>query len=165
VKQDYLDFTKANSVLFPQDGGVLYHCTLDVRNGVYSDKADAIIRDVIEKLEKFYPDRSLAIITPFRDSVKELQKRFCTSDLELDITIETIDRIQGMTVDYAILYIPGRNPGFGSAGSIGESAHDCTGEFRAGETGSCNPAGAFVGRYVRMAVFVPCFRATVLPVI
>ena len=59
----------------------------------------------------------------------------------------------------------GRNPGFGSAGSIGESAHDCTGEFRAGETGSCNPAGAFVGRYVRMAVFVPCFRATVLPVI
>ena len=23
-----------------------------------------------------------------------------------------IDRIQGMTVDYAILYIPGRNPGF-----------------------------------------------------
>ena len=35
-----------------------------------------------------------------------------TSDLELDITIETIDRIQGMTVDYVILYIPGRNPGF-----------------------------------------------------
>ena len=57
---------------------------------------------MIEKLEKFYPDRSLAIITPFRDSVKELQKRFCTSDLELDITIETIDRIQGMTVDYSI---------------------------------------------------------------
>ena len=25
VKKDYLDFTKANSVLFPQDGGVLYH--------------------------------------------------------------------------------------------------------------------------------------------
>lgn len=34
------------------------------------------------------------------------------SDYELDITIETIDRIQGMTVDYAVLYIPGRNPGF-----------------------------------------------------
>ena len=44
--------------------------------------------------------------------MKELQKRFCTSDIELDITIETIDRIQGMTVDYAILYVPGRNPGF-----------------------------------------------------
>lgn len=112
VKKEYLDFADANSPLFPSEGGVLYHCTYDARNGVYSDKADTIIRNVLETMEKHYPTRSLAIITPFRDSVKELQKRFCTSDIELDITIETIDRIQGMTVDYAILYVPGRNPGF-----------------------------------------------------
>lgn len=112
VKKEYLDFADANSPLFPSEGGVLYHCTCDARNGVYSDKADTIIRNVLETMEKYYPTRSLAIITPFRDSVKELQKRFCTSDIELDITIETIDRIQGMTVDYAILYVPGRNPGF-----------------------------------------------------
>lgn len=112
VKQDYLDFTDTNSPLFPSEGGCLYHCTYDVRNGVYSDKADSIIRNVIDIMERYYPTRSLVIITPFRDSVKELQKRFCTSNIELDITIETIDRIQGMTVDYAILYVPGRNPGF-----------------------------------------------------
>lgn len=112
VKKEYLDFADANSPLFPYEGGVLYHCTYDSLNGVYSDKADAIIRDVIDTMEKYYPTRSLAIITPFRDSVKELQKRFSTSDIELDITIETIDRIQGMTVDYAVLYVPGRNPGF-----------------------------------------------------
>ena len=112
VKKEYLDFADANSPLFPSEGGVLYHCTYDSLNGVYSDKADAIIRDVIDTMEKYYPTRSLAIITPFRDSVKELQKRFSTSDIELDSTIETIDRIQGMTVDYAVLYVPGRNPGF-----------------------------------------------------
>lgn len=112
VKKEYLDFADANSPLFPSEGGVLYHCTYDSLNGVYSDKADAIIRDVIDTMEKYYPTRSLAIITPFRDSVKQLQKRFSTSDIELDITIETIDRIQGMTVDYAVLYVPGRNPGF-----------------------------------------------------
>lgn len=112
VKKEYLDFTDANSPLFPSEGGVLYHCTNDARNGVYSDKADTIIRNVIDTMEKRYPMRSLAVITPFRDSVKELQKRFCTSEIELDITIETIDRIQGMTVDYAVLYVPGRNPGF-----------------------------------------------------
>lgn len=112
VKQDYLDFSDTNSPLFPSEGGCLYHCTYDVRNGVYSDKADYIIRNVIDIMERYYPTRSLAIITPFRDSVKELQKRFCTSSIELDVTIETIDRIQGMTVDYAILYVPGRNPGF-----------------------------------------------------
>ena len=112
VKKEYLDFADANSPLFPSEGGVLYYCTYDARNGVYSDKADAIIRNVIDTMERHYLTRSLAIITPFRDSVKELQKRFCTSDIELDITIETIDRIQGMTVDYAVLYVPGRNPGF-----------------------------------------------------
>lgn len=112
VKQEYLDYSAANSPLFPSDGGVLYHCTNDAKDGLYSDKADAIIRTVISTMERYYPERTLAIITPFRDTVKELQKRFCISDIELDITIETIDRIQGMTVDYAILYVPGRNPGF-----------------------------------------------------
>lgn len=112
VKKDYLDFSEANSLLFPSDGGVLYNCTYDVRNGVYSEKADAIIRTVIDTMVRFFSERTLAIITPFRDSVKELQKRFCTSNINLDITIETIDRIQGITVDYAVVYIPGRNPGF-----------------------------------------------------
>lgn len=112
VKNNYLDFSNINSALFPSDGGVIYYCTNDVRNGVYSEKADNVIRNVIDAMEKFYPERTLAIITPFRDTVKELQKRFSTSDKELDITIETIDRIQGTTVDYAILYVPGRNPSF-----------------------------------------------------
>lgn len=112
VKQNYLDFSLAKSNLFPSEGGVLFCCTGDVRNGAYSQKADAIISSVIDILNQNYPERSLAIITPFRDSVKELQKRFARPELSLDITIETIDRIQGMTVDYAILYIPARNAAF-----------------------------------------------------
>lgn len=112
IKEEYLDYSLANSPLFPNEGGVLYYCTNDMENGTYSEKADIVIRSVIDTMERFYPERSLAIISPFRDSVKELQKRFSVSNIELDITIETIDRIQGLTVDYAVLYIPGRNPGF-----------------------------------------------------
>lgn len=112
VKNDYLDYSLAKCSLFPNEGGVLFYPTGDVRNGVYSEAADKIIRKVVCTLEEFYPNRSLAIITPFRASVTELQKRFSTSDSTIDITIETIDRIQGMTVDYAILYLPGRNPAF-----------------------------------------------------
>lgn len=112
VKKKYHDFSMAKSPLFPNEGGVLYCCTNDMRNGLYSGKANAIICSVIETMERFYPERSLAIISPFRDSVKELQKRFSVSNIEMNMTIETIDRIQGMTVDYAVLYIPGRNPGF-----------------------------------------------------
>ena len=112
VKKEYQDFSSIKNALFPNEGGVLFCCTEDVKNGLYSDSADKLIRIVIESMERNYPERSLAIMTPFRDTVKELQKRFSTSDIELDLTIETIDRIQGMTVDYSILYIPGRNPGF-----------------------------------------------------
>lgn len=112
VKNDYLDYSLVKGNLFPNEGGVLFYPTGDVRNGVYSEAADKIIRKVVSALEEFYPNRCLAIITPFRASVTELQKRFSTSDMTIDITIETVDRIQGMTVDYAILYLPGRNPAF-----------------------------------------------------
>ena len=112
VKKEYQNFSSAGLALFPNDGGVLYCCTNDLKDGLYSDSADVMIRKVVETMETYFPKMTLAIMTPFRDTVKELQKRFSNSDVELDVTIETIDRIQGMTVDYAVLYIPGRNPGF-----------------------------------------------------
>lgn len=112
VKKEYQDFSVANDPLFPNDGGVLYYLTNDLKNGLYSDSADFMIHRIVESMEKYFPEKSLAIITPFRDTVKELQKEFSHSGIELDLTIETIDRIQGMTVDYAVLYIPGRNPQF-----------------------------------------------------
>lgn len=112
VRQDYLDYSFIQHKAFPKDGGVVFHCTGDVRNGVYSESASAIISHIVNLLERHYPKRSLAIITPFKDSVKELQKRFSIPEINLDITIETVDRIQGMTVDYAIFYLPARNPSF-----------------------------------------------------
>lgn len=112
VKKKYEDFSSASLSLFPNEGGAIYYYTNDIENGLYSKSADAIIHKVVETMATYFPKMSLAIMTPFRDTVKELQKHFSNSDVNLDITIETIDRIQGMTVDYAILYIPGRNPGF-----------------------------------------------------
>lgn len=112
VKKEYQDFSSARLAMFPNDGGVLYCCTNDLKDGLYSDSADVMIHKVVETMEMHFPQMTLAIMTPFRDTVKELQKRFSNSDVEMDITIETIDRIQGMTVDYSVLYIPGRNPGF-----------------------------------------------------
>ena len=112
VQKDLIDFSRCNSNLFPEGGGVIYHYTQDYTNGVISGSGMAIVSKVVEELTKNYPDRSLAIISPFKETVKQLQKTFLTETSLADFTIETIDRIQGMTVDYAILYIPGRNPGF-----------------------------------------------------
>lgn len=112
VKSDYLDYSKVSSPMFPSDGGVIYLFTNDMGNGYYSDSCNAILHKIVNCLDDNYPSYRIALISPFRDTVKELQKHFSSPDYNIDITIETIDRIQGMTVDYAVLYLPGRNPGF-----------------------------------------------------
>ena len=91
--------------MFPADGGVIYHCTEDLRNGFYSNACNTILHKIISSLEENYPEYKVALISPYRDTIREMQKYFSNPDINLDITIETIDRIQGMTVDYAVLYI------------------------------------------------------------
>ena len=81
-------------------------------NGVISKAGLNIVGEIVKEIERFYPTRSLAIVSPFKDTVRQLQKTFLTDTAIEDLTVETIDRIQGMTVDYAIVYIPGRNIGF-----------------------------------------------------
>lgn len=112
VQKHPLDFRRCSSNLFPEGGGVIYHYTQDYTNGIVSGSGLHIVSQVVDEFTSNYPNRSLAIISPFNDTVKQLQKTFLTESSLDDFTIETIDRIQGMTVDYAILYIPGRNPGF-----------------------------------------------------
>lgn len=112
VQKKEVDFSLCHSNLFPSGGGVIYHYTQDFTNGVVSGAGLNLVSQVVNAISKYYPKRSLAIISPFNDTVKQLQKSFLTDSSLGDFTIETIDRIQGMTVDYAILYIPGRNPSF-----------------------------------------------------
>lgn len=112
VQKDVIDFNLCQSKLFPNGGGVIYYYTQDCTNGIISGSGLNVVSNVIDLISEHYPKRSLAIVSPFNDTVKQLQKYYLTDNALEDITIETIDRIQGITVDYAILYIPGRNPGF-----------------------------------------------------
>ena len=112
VQKKEIDFSLCHSNLFPSGGGVIYYYTHDFTNGIVSGTGLNIVNQVVNAFSRNYPKRSLAIISPFNDTVKQLQKSILTDSSLDDFTIETIDRIQGMTVDYAILYIPGRNPSF-----------------------------------------------------
>ncbi len=112
VQKERIVFNGCPTEFFPDEGGTLYCQTNDFTNGVISGTGLNIIQYILYNIECYYPERSIAIITPFKESVKQLQKEFLTESTIKELTIETIDRIQGMTVDYAILYIPGRNPGF-----------------------------------------------------
>jgi rRNA-processing protein FCF1/energy-coupling factor transporter ATP-binding protein EcfA2 len=107
-----LDFTIIKDPHFLPYGGVLYEVTNDMRNSMCSDTAIAIIRGILAKFKDYYPEAEVAIIAPFKDTVKELQKNFLTIGALPNLIIETVDRIQGMTVDYAIMYFPGWKPSF-----------------------------------------------------
>ena len=112
VREELVDFSDLDPVYFPKDGGVLYQVVSGATNGVSSKAAVGVIEKIIYMLESNYPKSTLAIISPFKDTIKNLQSKFYTDKRDIDITIETIDRVQGITVDYAILYFPLRNIGF-----------------------------------------------------
>lgn len=106
------DFSSVKSPFILKDGGVIYQTTGDNSNGVCTDGALTVIGSIIDGFKASFPEIEIAIITPFKESVKELQKHFLTADSLVNLTIETVDRIQGMTVDYTIMYIPGWRPSF-----------------------------------------------------
>lgn len=112
VQKKKVEYSQMDSVCFPKEGGTLYHVTDSSSNSIYSRHALDMMRTIINSLEQNYPKTELAIISPYKDTVKIIQREFQTSKRTIDITIETIDRVQGMTVDYCILYLPTYNSKF-----------------------------------------------------
>lgn len=106
------DFSDIQSPFILKEGGIIYQATGDNSNGVCTDGALDVIGSILDGFKASFPEVEIAIITPFKESVKELQKHFLTADSLVNLTIETVDRIQGMTVDYTIMYIPGWKPSF-----------------------------------------------------
>lgn len=111
------DFRGIDSPFVPLEGGGLYCCTNDFTNGELSKTAMDLIRNLISLIQSKNPNIEIAVITPFKDTVMQLQKIFISNDEQDTLTIETVDRIQGMTVDYTIFYLPGRNVSFATTAS------------------------------------------------
>lgn len=66
--------------------------------------------DLTERILKESPEAKIAILSKFKETVKELQKTFITKlyseEIPDNLKIETVDRIQGLTVDYTIFSSP-----------------------------------------------------------
>ena len=94
-----------------QQGGPVY-VGLDLKTG---DKAPANAFDaifgVVGKIIAESPKAEIAILSKFRESIHHLQKYFVlkwasSKELPDNIRIETVDRVQGLTVDYCFFFIP-----------------------------------------------------------
>ena len=82
---------------------------LEVGNKKPENALQAVF-DLTERILKEFPGATIAILSKFKETVKELQKTFITNlhseVLPDNLKIETVDRIQGLTVDYTIFLIP-----------------------------------------------------------
>lgn len=82
---------------------------LEVGNKKPNNALNAIY-DLTERIFTECSDVTIAILSKFKETVKELQKTFMTKlqseEIPDNLKIETVDRIQGLTVDYTIFLIP-----------------------------------------------------------
>lgn len=112
VASNKLDWSKIDNRYFPEGGGVVLEVLSGGEDGVLSPAAVKVLGNVLDKIESNFAGARVAVITPFKDSARAIQRRFAIAGHKLDLSIETIDRVQGATVDYAILYFPLRNVAF-----------------------------------------------------
>ena len=91
----------------PKDGG----CTILFKEMPVGEKADQtsclFAIDIITKLLGIYPDIKVAILSKFRSTVRMLQNCFISQhDSKNNVLIDTVERVQGMTCDVCLYFIP-----------------------------------------------------------
>lgn len=91
-------------------GGPVLAC-MDLKVGNKTpDNAKRYILDLVSKILEETPDAEIAVLAKFRETVRSIQKYFVlnwnSGIMQENIRIETVDRVQGLTVDYCIFLIP-----------------------------------------------------------
>lgn len=91
-------------------GPIFIGLDLEIGDKKPSNAFDSIF-DFVCKIHAENPKAEIAILSKFRESVRQLQKYFvinwkATKELPDNIRIETVDRVQGLTVDYCFFFIP-----------------------------------------------------------
>ena len=98
------------SELNQKGGPVFVGLNMKVGDKAPMNAFDSIF-DFVSKIITESPKAEIAILSKFRESVRQLQKYFvirwtATKELPDNIRIETVDRVQGLTVDYCFFFIP-----------------------------------------------------------
>ena len=96
--------------LNPKGGPFFIGLDLKIGDKAPTNAFDVIFENVC-KIHTENPKAEIAVLSKFRESVRQLQKHFvinwkATKELPDNIRIETVDRVQGLTVDYCFFFIP-----------------------------------------------------------
>ena len=72
-----------------------------------STECSQFIIDLVNQLKQFDIKSEIAVLAFYRDSVRFLQKEIYSKCADTEnVLVETIDRIQGLTTDFTIFFIP-----------------------------------------------------------
>jgi DNA replication ATP-dependent helicase Dna2 len=106
---------KSNYVhLFDAFGGTSIHYMDLVNDGREAASAALFIRALLEDIFSHNPDLKIAVLAPFRMTVKVLEQTLSALVFQNEgLTVETVDRIQGLTCDFTIYLIPFGGTAFG----------------------------------------------------
>jgi DNA replication ATP-dependent helicase Dna2 len=100
--------------LFDNQGGTSIHFMEISDEGREPEAAILFIQKIVKSIHHAHPDIKIAILAPFRTTVRALQEKIFASFVKHEwLTIETIDRIQGLTCDLTIFLIPFGGTAFG----------------------------------------------------
>ncbi|MEY3500919.1 MAG: hypothetical protein RL308_2588 [Bacteroidota bacterium] len=104
-----LDFSKHPilSDTFNINGGTSLKTFTLTEDKKASLESSTFILNLINEIQSFQKNADIAILAFNRDSVRDLQTSLFSKIENTDnLLIETIDRVQGLTVDFCILFIP-----------------------------------------------------------
>lgn len=106
---EYQTIPSKNSDLIPSGGPLLLECDLKVGEKA-PENAFKKIYEIVSNLHTENPKAEIAVLSKFRETIRQLQKffvlRWNSKELPENIKIETVDRVQGLTVDYCFFLIP-----------------------------------------------------------
>ena len=106
---EYKSIPSKQTLLIQSGGPILLECDLKVGDKA-PENAFEKIYDNVNNLYLENPKAEIAILSKFRETVRQLQKYFVlrwgSKELPDNIKIETVDRVQGLTVDYCFFLIP-----------------------------------------------------------
>ncbi|MEZ8990120.1 AAA domain-containing protein [Vibrio breoganii] len=105
--------SSANTERFiDSDGGAVVCGEFVLEQPDELDKAITVGIEFLEELVMKNPHISTAILSPYVKVVNRVQAKIAGNQIARDVLVETVDRVQGITVDFTILILPLTNPLF-----------------------------------------------------
>jgi DNA replication ATP-dependent helicase Dna2 len=93
--------------LFNTEGGTSIHYLTIANEGKCPNTAINLIANIVQDIHRKNPKYSIAVLSPFVLSAKKLQETLYPLFSNLDwLTVETVDRIQGLTCAITLFLVP-----------------------------------------------------------